>query len=331
MPGFFAVIKEHAHMNDRSLFQSIGREPESVPEGLVKEYISELSLACADIVEGGDRVEELRNSLASGALKGYVLLRGGEPAAFLLFREVERLLFVHHFYVARQFRDGRSGTQLMACVKDYFSNAGHLTLLTCAFFPAVVDFGADEARALGFRPYERFAMERALHRETGETGLPAGFTISPLEDRHLPRLALVLHETNKGNVDNEIRPGIFDTPPLCLAFLSQIQSGAFGMFNYATSLLAFEENEIVGAIFGTYRLSGSGFVAANFVHPAYQGRGLGKALLSVLLDKFREFGTSKVSLCVSADNERARRLYEHNGFAITSRYFEALYPPTSPP
>jgi GNAT superfamily N-acetyltransferase len=325
------MMQKRKIMSDASVIELIDPTDEAFFGGILRQYIEELRLACADIVEGGDRVEELKNSLVSGVLKGFLLTRNGTPSAFMLFREVEGLLYVHHFFVEQAWRDGRSGMLLLTHVKDHFSQTGGLVRLTCAFFPSIVDFGAEEVRALGFAPYERFAMERALTGKIAEAHVSRGFSIAPLEDRHLVPLSRVLHETNRGNVDNEIRPGIFQTPEACLIFLNQIMSGAYGMFNYHTSLLVFEDRSVLGAIFGTYRLNGSGFIAANFIHPEYQGRSLGKALLLLLLQKFHDFGALKVSLCVSAANERAWRLYEKNGFEITARYFEALYPPTSPP
>lgn len=41
-----------------------------------------------------------------------------------------------------------------------------------------------------------------------------------------------------------------------------------------------------------------------------QGRGLGKALLYALEDRFRELGVSQIVLSVQSDNRPARRLYE---------------------
>ncbi|CAM5782767.1 ribosomal protein S18-alanine N-acetyltransferase [Cellulomonas persica] len=47
---------------------------------------------------------------------------------------------------------------------------------------------------------------------------------------------------------------------------------------------------------------------------AYQGRGVGRALLDALLDRARELGATSVLLEVRVDNEPALRLYQGVGF-----------------
>jgi ribosomal protein S18 acetylase RimI-like enzyme len=51
------------------------------------------------------------------------------------------------------------------------------------------------------------------------------------------------------------------------------------------------------------------------VVPAARGEGVGRALLGAALDEARKRGCVKVTLEVREDNARARRVYEHVGFA----------------
>lgn len=51
------------------------------------------------------------------------------------------------------------------------------------------------------------------------------------------------------------------------------------------------------------------------VHESFQGKGVGRALLSAILDLAdRWLGLARVELQVNADNDRAVRLYERAGF-----------------
>jgi ribosomal protein S18 acetylase RimI-like enzyme len=52
------------------------------------------------------------------------------------------------------------------------------------------------------------------------------------------------------------------------------------------------------------------------VDPAYQGRGVGQALLAAAADEARSRGARKLSLRVLARNTTARRLYERCGFVV---------------
>ena len=58
----------------------------------------------------------------------------------------------------------------------------------------------------------------------------------------------------------------------------------------------------------------SGFLKDLVVDPAWQGHGIGTALLRTALQALKARGHREAALKVHADNERARRLYAANGF-----------------
>jgi RimJ/RimL family protein N-acetyltransferase len=61
----------------------------------------------------------------------------------------------------------------------------------------------------------------------------------------------------------------------------------------------------------------AGHVGYLFIDPADWGRGAGRTLLEAGIDEIRERGHSRATLRVPVRNERARRLYERNGFVDT--------------
>ena len=61
-------------------------------------------------------------------------------------------------------------------------------------------------------------------------------------------------------------------------------------------------------------------------HPDFRGRGLGKAIVSAILDHSRQAGSSFVSLEVRESNIAAIKLYEAFGFSEVGRikkYYKA--------
>jgi mycothiol synthase len=54
-------------------------------------------------------------------------------------------------------------------------------------------------------------------------------------------------------------------------------------------------------------------------HPAFQGRGLGKAVLSAGLQRLHKLGMTQANVCVESDNIPAIRLYESLGFQRSFR------------
>lgn len=81
-----------------------------------------------------------------------------------------------------------------------------------------------------------------------------------------------------------------------------------------------EEQSLAGFIYLTSEtdyFSGEkqGYISDVAVSPGFEGQGVGRLLLEAADDWARGMGYSILYLNVFANNERARRLYEKNGFA----------------
>jgi ribosomal-protein-alanine N-acetyltransferase len=67
------------------------------------------------------------------------------------------------------------------------------------------------------------------------------------------------------------------------------------------------------------------YIQTIAVAPAMQGRGIGTALLTTLIDEAARRGVAHLDLEVRADNETAQRLYERHGFtqiAVRRGYYQ---------
>lgn len=74
------------------------------------------------------------------------------------------------------------------------------------------------------------------------------------------------------------------------------------------------------------RAPGSWYINAIAVFPEYRGRGLGTALLAIAHALAREHGRDQTSLIVASSNERAKRLYEREGYQVVSAEPVVSYP-----
>ena len=86
---------------------------------------------------------------------------------------------------------------------------------------------------------------------------------------------------------------------------------------------------VIGYVVGFLAKEGTGRIFSLAVHPAYQGRGAGSALLKELTDIFRNFGAVEIILEVRSGNNRARKFYEKHGFVAEK--FGTSPPPESEP
>jgi ribosomal protein S18 acetylase RimI-like enzyme len=66
-------------------------------------------------------------------------------------------------------------------------------------------------------------------------------------------------------------------------------------------------------------VAGSPYLASIAVDPGARGRGVGSALLAFVEQRFRP-AHRHLFLCVSSFNDRARRLYERQGFRVAGEF-----------
>jgi len=90
-----------------------------------------------------------------------------------------------------------------------------------------------------------------------------------------------------------------------------------------------DEGKVVGFVYGCFRdvpghaleiwnSNKVGQVELMAVHPSYRGRGIGKSLLSKLLEKFKAAGADMILLNCPATAAEAKSLYEGFGFDVKS-------------
>ena len=74
-------------------------------------------------------------------------------------------------------------------------------------------------------------------------------------------------------------------------------------------LVGVEHEGLVGAVMGAYD-GRRGWVYHLAIHPSYQGRGLGTALIEQLEERLRRKGCRKVNLLIEPDNAQVQQFYE---------------------
>ncbi|VVB91211.1 putative N-acetyltransferase [uncultured archaeon] len=81
---------------------------------------------------------------------------------------------------------------------------------------------------------------------------------------------------------------------------------------------------IVGFVVGFLASQMTGRIFSLAVHPAYQNRRLGSALLNAVIEVFRGVGVSEVILEARLSNVKAMKFYERHGFkktGVVAKYY----------
>jgi ribosomal protein S18 acetylase RimI-like enzyme len=90
-------------------------------------------------------------------------------------------------------------------------------------------------------------------------------------------------------------------------------------------LVAEREDKIVAFLIATiegtipvYRLHETGFVHDLWVEPEYRHEGIGRQIVMLAIENFREKGVRQIRLETAAANEAARALFTSCGFRVSS-------------
>ncbi len=115
-------------------------------------------------------------------------------------------------------------------------------------------------------------------------------------------------------------------PKFCTFVVQSITSGDFGKYNSKCSLAIKKNKKPIGLILCIDSKKKEGFIMDVGVHPHYQGKGLGKLLLSIVMKRyFDELKYDSIELAVSKTNQRAKNIYEKLGFTTYSIFYEFNY------
>lgn len=88
-------------------------------------------------------------------------------------------------------------------------------------------------------------------------------------------------------------------------------------------LAAWQGAQIIGWVFLEQLTSAEPQLGIG-VADAWQGQGIGRALMKALLGKARHYALAAIYLIVVHDNERAIQLYQNCGFVAYDQHFDTI-------
>ncbi|HXK58527.1 MAG TPA: GNAT family N-acetyltransferase [Acidobacteriota bacterium] len=113
----------------------------------------------------------------------------------------------------------------------------------------------------------------------------------------------------------------------CIRFLRNlIENPGCGNFSPETSSIGLDaEGRVSGVLVTSIISDGTGMIPQISIRREAQGKGLGTALLTRYFKAARERGLQRISLSVSAQNERAHRLYSRLGFTELKEFYAYIW------
>lgn len=209
--------------------------------------------------------------------------------------------------------------RVLAALRTYALSDGILVELP------ILQPGVREAlQAAGFVGVERLVMALELTGQDWTPSLPAGYAIRAWRDDDLLAAARVIHAANVGTLDAMIIPEL-RALPATQRIVRQTLQGRYGAFDRLASAVAIYEGQIIGVTLVTRRRPQEGFTAEICVLPAYQRRGVGRALLYHTHAALLAARLPTATLGVTAGNP-ARRLYEQLGYRLVGSVWTFVWP-----
>jgi ribosomal protein S18 acetylase RimI-like enzyme len=174
--------------------------------------------------------------------------------------------------------------------------------------------------------YKRFRMEIDLRgRRLDAVALSPGYRLLPWAPERLSSHAETKYYSFRHEIDADVFNCLSDLDG-CYRLMHEI-SLKNGFLPEATWLAAYSaggEIEYCGTIQGIRATSKYGGIQNVGITPAHRGRRVGSALVLAALRGFQQAGLSRAYLEVTAQNERAVKLYKRLGFQRTKTLFKAV-------
>jgi ribosomal protein S18 acetylase RimI-like enzyme len=173
----------------------------------------------------------------------------------------------------------------------------------------------------GFSYYPRYYLELDLSALQKSNDPAPTEKIIPWSSAYLKRAAEMSRISYRNQTDAEICED-YQTDAGCEGYLrSLVENPGCGVFLPETSFMALDgQNAPCGFLICT-RISGSaGMIPQIAVHPSYQGRGVGSALMNRSLEQLKVMGFRTASLTVTKKNRRAYDWYQRLGFKMRKEF-----------
>jgi len=274
-------------------------------------------------------VEMIRKHVEAQSLPGFAARSRGRMAGYCFYVYEDEKGLLGDLYVMSAHR----GEQLRA------DGAGIATLLVEQALDALerspvvrrieaqlIGFGLEPLAPLfetrGFRVFPRLFFYRAF--APGDAWPAAadspGAVVRGWVDADFDPMAELIVVAYANHVDSQINDH-YSGRAGALRFLKNIVLfPVCGVFQRDCSLVALADGRLVGAVLVSMVAPRIGHITQLCLHPAWQGRGLGRRLMEAALGRMTAKGYHGVSLTVTAENHGAVALYRKLGFETLKEF-----------
>ena len=258
-------------------------------------------------------------------LSGLVAVSGNTTVGFAYYLIEDRRCSIGDVYVSRPWRGMGIDRDMAEAVLDKIDQVGRVRRIESQ----CVGVGNHDAdllfQARGFERLERSYMLAEVASEDPSLAPTTDVTIRHWKKTDFSQAVRVIHRSYHGTYDSRINSQ-YRTEQGCAELLTILTDHIWcGDFLPLVSRVAVRPSgSIVGVLIASRVARGVAHIGQISVHPAHQGRGIGRRMIASAVAEFRNRGFKSASLAVTTANAGAFHLYQTCGFE-TIHTFPVFY------
>lgn len=281
---------------------------------LLSEYL--VRLAEAFPTNSPARIEAVRRLFLENEKVGLVLVQAGMvPVGLIAWENDQGIGLIHHHHLVHSAGGAaRYGELLTAFVRHIGEEVRKVHVFSP--WPGVTEEARNQAYTIArFHDFDRWRMS-VLAKPFAEPPELPELTAWPFHAYPRAKAAELVWLAYRKSVDHGLFPA-YDNLPSYERFCNTYYNDDL----HEPTSMVWEDatGEAVGMVI-TYAYAEVAYIANICVHPAFQGRGLGRRLLRRMLHLYQENAFYECQLSVTARNEPARNLYLSEGFVTFRTY-----------
>jgi len=258
----------------------------------------------------------IRDVARQHQLSGFVAMSANAVIGFAYYVVEGSRCSIGDIYISKLWRGIGLDKELAIAILEKVEHLRRLRRIESQY----VGVGNDLADALfqecGFERLERSYMLVELGGDDcSPTAEFPDISIRPWQPTDFEQAARVIHRSYRGQHDSRINSQ-YQTVQGCADLLTILTDHFWcGDFLPQVSLVAVRTKGALAGVLIASRVSNRiGHLGQISVHPAHQGRGIGRRMIETALTNLRQQGYKAITLAVTTANTNAFHLYESCGF-----------------
>jgi len=273
----------------------------------------------------------IRQVVRQRELVGFAAMCGSRVIGFAYYVVENQRCSIGDIFVTKDWRGAGVDRQMVAAILDELDRGPRLRRIESHCVSVDNDGASEWFAARGFERFDRYYMMMELGRTEGDEAKPSSdahhqstandsateILIRAWQEADFAQAARVIHQSYRGRTDSRINSQ-YKSEEGCAELLTILTDHLWcGDFLPHVSRVAVRRGTrrlLAGVLIASRIAPRIGHIGQVSVHHADQGQGLGRRLLSSVLQEFVQYGFNAVTLAVTAINTPALRLYESFGF-----------------